>query len=109
MSKFYMEDGGVIGEYITEGTTVHRRLLQPERQAILKRNQELRKDKNAIKTTSFGKLELDIPLSDWSTICKLYPGIGENSHPQHKLMLRKFMASSASDPYRLQDRSKLRG
>lgn len=76
---------------------------QPNRNAIMQRNQELRKARGAVKTTSFGKLALDIPLADMQVLDKFYPGIANTGHPDHKWQLRRFLASPASDPYRVED------
>ena len=73
---------------------------------IMDRNRELRKAEGAVKTTTFGKLELDIPLAHMPMLNKFFPGIADPAHPDHKWQLRKFMASPASDPYRLQERKR---
>jgi hypothetical protein len=73
------------------------------RNKILERNAELRKNSGAVKTTSFGKLELDIPLCDMPFLDSMYPGLADPSHPDHKWQLRKFMKSPASAPYRIQE------
>lgn len=72
----------------------------------MERNNELRKNPGAVKTTSFGKLELDIPISHMPMLDKFYPGIADPAHPDHKWQLRAFMGSPASAPYRLQDRKR---
>jgi len=97
---------GTKAEYVIDGEKVHRRLIDPNRNKIMDRNQELRKSAGAVKTTSFGKLELDIPLADMPMLESFYPGISNPSHPDHRWQLRRFMKSPASDPYRLQERKK---
>ena len=104
--SFQINEGGIIGDFHVEGKTVHRRIIDPNRKAILERNKEIRRNPGAIRTTSFGKLELDIPIPDWKALCSVFPALADNKHPDHKMTLRKFMASSLSDPYRLQDRKK---
>ena len=104
--KFTLQGAGVIGEYHIDGDKVHRRLISPVRDKILGRNQELRKNDGAVKTTSFGKLELDIPICDIPMINGLYPGAMDPGHPDHKYQLRAFMKSPASEPYRLQERKR---
>lgn len=76
------------------------------RNAVLQRNKELRKNPGAVKTTSFGKLELDIPLQDMAMLNKLFPGMANPADPGHKLALRAFMRSPASTPYRLQEQKR---
>ena len=73
------------------------------RQAVLERNAELRKTQGAVKTTSFGKLELDIPNQDIPMLNQMFPGCMDPTHPEHKLALRAFMRSPASTPYRVQE------
>jgi hypothetical protein len=107
--KFLIEDGGVFNEVHTDGTKIHRRIVDPGRIDVLKRNQEIRKSKGAIRKMDWGRLELDIPFGDWKVLCSMYPALGDSGHPDHKSALRTFMASSVSDPYRLHDRSKVRG
>jgi len=79
---------------------------QRDRTAILARNQELRKNQGAVRTQSFGKLELDIPVTDFKVIAKFYPGIDNPAHPDHKWQMRRFLKSPASDPYRVNERKR---
>ena len=101
---FYIDNGdGVYSEFQIEDGIVHRRLHSPIRDTVMKRNQELRKNPGAVKTTSFGKLELDIPVLDLHMLDKYYPGIKDPGHPDHKWQLRRFMKSPSSAPYRVQE------
>lgn len=106
--KFSLERSGTVADYVIEDEKVHRRLTSPLRNKIMERNAELRKNPGAVKTTTFGKLELDIPLCDMPMLDSLYPGIADPSHPDHKYQLRKFMKEPASDPYRLQETTRRR-
>ena len=92
-------------EYISEDERVYaRHMIDPNiSRAVKQRNAELRKTEGAVKTTSFGKLELDIPIQDLYMLDKYFPGLANPRHPDHKWQLRKFMKSPASAPYRLQD------
>ena len=74
---------------------------QHDRSAILERNAELRKNDGAVRTWDFGKLELDIPITDFKVLAKLYPGLDDPRHPDHKYQMRKFLKSPASAPYRV--------
>jgi len=105
--RFTINHGsGVTGEYIIEGGTVHRRVTGALSPAIMARNAELRRNPGAIRTTSFGKLELDIPLDHLPMLDKFFPGLGKPGHPDHKYQLRRFMRSPVSAPYRVQEQKK---
>ena len=109
MTKRIWKQGATgVGEIVIEGDKVHRRIHTDHTIAsrVMARNKELQKNKGAVRTTSFGKLELDIPLTHMPMLNKLYPGMAEPGHPEHKHQLRKFMASSASDPYRIVERQR---
>jgi hypothetical protein len=105
---FQINEDGIIADFHVDGTKVHRRLIDPNRTAILERNKELRRNQGAVRTTSFGKLELDIPIPDWKALCSVFPALGDNTHPDHKKTLRKFMASDLSAPYKVNERNKKR-
>ena len=100
-------DTGYI-EYVAEDEKVYARPMIDTniRRAVLARNKELQKNAGAVKTTSFGKLELDIPLTDVPAINSLFPGALDSTHPDHKFALKAFMASAASAPYRLQEKKR---
>jgi len=97
---------GVAREVVIEGGKAHARTINQHTNAVMKRNQELRRNTGAVKTTSFGKLELDIPIQDLRMLDKFYPGIAQPGHPDHKWQLRRFMKSPASDPYRIIERKR---
>ena len=99
-------ENGCTLEFHMDGDKVHRRILQPNAKQILKRNQELRKSEGAVKTTSFGKLELDVPVSHIPAINDAFPGAFDPTHPDHKFALRKFMKYRMSDMYRMQERKR---
>jgi hypothetical protein len=104
--KFYIPGGGVTGEYHIDGDKVHRRLISPVADKVMERNKELRRNPGAVRTTSFGKLELDIPLAHMPMLDKYFPGIANPAHPDHKWQLRRFMKSPVSAPYRLQEQKR---
>lgn len=95
---------GNIADIHLDGTKVHRRILSPHRQAVLKQNAELRKNRGALRSLSFGGLALDVPTSDIPMIERFFPGAMNAAHPDHKWMLRAFMRSPASIPYRVHDK-----
>ena len=90
-------------EWDSQARTIKSHREQHDRGKILDRNAELRKARGAVKTTSFGKLALDIPFADLQVLDKFYPGIANTGPPDHKYQLRRFMASPAADPYRVED------
>ncbi|GAF70115.1 unnamed protein product [marine sediment metagenome] len=103
---FYLPNEGGFSEFQIEDGKVHRRLHSPLRNKIMKRNAELRRTPGAVRTTSFGKLELDIPVLDLHVLDKHWPGLADPGHPDHKWQLRAFMKSPASAPYRVQEHKK---
>ena len=92
-------------QYVTEDEKVYARHFTDHSiaSAVLERNKQLQRNPGAVKTTSFGKLELDIPLTHMPVLDRFYPGIADPAHPDHKYQLRRFMASPVSAPYRLQE------
>ena len=100
---------GVGREYVVEGDTIHHRLTQSNRQAILEKNNEMRKNKDALKTTQWGRLAMDIPVSDLPMLDKFFPGIASAAHPDHQWQMRRLLESPAGIPYRLQDHKRRGG
>lgn len=108
MKRFRKQtDTGYI-DYAVEDEVVYARPMIDTniRAAVLARNAELRRNEGAVKTTSFGKLELDIPLVDMPMLNNLFPGMADPADPRHKTALRAFMRSPASVPYRLQEQKR---
>ena len=108
MRRFLKQTDTGVAEYITEDEKVYARHHTDHRIAnrVMQRNRELQRNPGAVKTTSFGKLELDIPLSHMPMLDKFFPGLADPGHPDHKWQLRAFMASPASAPYRLQEQKR---
>lgn len=107
--KYRLQRGGYQTVVEFDGRTLKSHREQANRDAILRQNQELRKSRDAVKTTSFGKLALDIPMADMQVLDRFYPGIANPAHPDHKFQLRRFMQSPASAPYRVTDAPKTNG
>ena len=105
MNRFYRQTDVGYVEHVLEDDKVHARHVVDHSiaRAVMERNKELQKNPGAVKTTSFGKLELDIPLTHMPMLDRFYPGLADPGHPDHKYQLRRFMASPASAPYRLQE------
>jgi len=71
------------------------------RQAILHRNQELKKNPGAVNDLSFGRLALSIPELDHHYLVQKYPDLASPDAGIKNAALAKFMASSESIPYRV--------
>ena len=106
--KFYMAsaDRSVVGEYHIEDGQAHRRLHQANRAAILDFNREMRKNAGAVKTTSFGKMEFNIPISDFPFLGSVFPGLNDPNSPEHRWAWNCFKRSPLSVPYRLQEQKR---
>lgn len=103
MSKILLPRQGYVTEVHTDGTKLHSRSKQANYSAIMERNAELRKSKDAVKDLGWGRLALDVPVTDMKTINAMFPGAMDTTHPDHKAALRRFIASPAADPYRVSD------
>ena len=104
-TRWYKEENGVVGEYIAEDGAIHRRLHNPNRQAILKQNAEVKR--SGARMMGWGQQIADIPISDLFVLRKFFGQALFN--PKHdkferKLAREKFLKSPASDPYRLEAR-----
>jgi hypothetical protein len=106
--RFYKQTDTGVTEFVAEDEKVYARHHTDHARAnrVMARNRELQRNQGAIRTTSFGKLELDIPLTHLKMLDQFFPGIADPAHPDHKWQLRKFMKSPVSDPYRLQERKR---
>ena len=106
MKKFSVDRGTHQTHFEIDQGVVKSHSTQADRHARLDRNNELRKNPGAVRQTSFGKLALDIPITDFKVLGKFFPGIDDPTHPDHKYQLRKFLASPAADPYRVEERKR---
>jgi hypothetical protein len=106
VSKMALRRDGYWTVLEVDGDVIRSRSMQPNRTAILKQNEELRKSPGAIRTMDWGKLELDIPITDWIALGKMYPGLTDPAHPDHKAQMALFLKSPASDIYRVQERKR---
>lgn len=104
MSKFIKSRSGYYTVFETDGTVLRSKSFQPDRDAILKRNQELQRTPGAVKSMDWGKLEFDIPITDWMALGKRFPGLTDPAHPDHKAQMALFMKSPEADKYRVIER-----
>jgi len=107
--KTQKTDGTIIQQAILDDDLVlHTRLMQPERQAILRHNAELRRNPEAWKKTDFGmRTELSIPEVDYILLLRKYPKLGSKNAHEKTLAWQEFMRSSECDPYRVRDKKRI--
>lgn len=105
--RMLLQRDGYVNEirFDSDGKAYHRR-LQGNRQAIMERNAELRKNKGAIRNMEGMRLAADIPYTDIQMLDKFFPGIANPGHPDYKYQMRRFLNSPASAPYRVEQGSK---
>ena len=103
--KIRQTDGTLIRETIldTDGKG-YGRLIQPTRNLVLERNQELRKNPDAIRKLESMGWELSIPLSDYHNLRKKYPDLASPDGLVRSLAWKQFIGSAESVPYRVRDR-----
>lgn len=102
----YQTDGVLIRHTVfdSQDGTAHGRLLQPSRDLILQRNQELRKNPDAIRKLESMGWELSIPEADYYNLRKKYPDLASPDGMVRTLAWKSFLASAESVPYRVRDR-----
>lgn len=72
------------GEYVTT-------LEQTNRDIILERNRELRKNHGALKDLTFGRQVATIPLEDWEYFLRMNPDYRQMDAKQREAALFKFL------------------
>ena len=82
---------------------LHSRLVMSTniRGAILERNKELRRNPDALKDLSFGRLALSIPELDYWHLRKKYPDMFIGPAVDRQRALARFCASPESAPYKV--------
>ena len=84
-----------------EGITYVRK-SQPDRDLILHRNAELRKNPGVIQDSSFGRYALSIPVEDYEVLKAKFPILVHGSNEERCAFYKKFLRSIESKPYRVQ-------
>jgi hypothetical protein len=102
-------DGFMRADYKTEDGKLHRRLSTPNRNAILQENQELQRNKGALRDLGSMGCELRIPEPDYYMLVDLYPDLDSKDADIQTRAWQRFLASSASDAYRVTPRVKRNG
>jgi len=97
-------DGVIRTDTYTEQGHVVTKRTQPNRDQILRLNQEARKDPGALKHSSFGGLELSIPELDYYKLIRIYPELNSPDGTERTKAWRKFFHSAEAAPYRVRDR-----
>ena len=105
--RMLLQREGYVNEirFDSDGVAYHRR-LQHDRKRIMELNAELRKNKGAVRDVEGMRLAADIPLSDMPMLDRFFPGIANPGHPDYKWQMRRFLASPASAPYKVEQGSK---
>ena len=99
--KTYATDGVLVRETVWDGDKAHGRLLQPTRNLILERNQELRKNPDAIKKLQAMGWALSIPEADYYALRARNPDLASDCAQTRTAAWKKFIASDESLPYRV--------
>lgn len=81
---------------------LYARKSQIDRDAILYRNAELRKNPGIIRDSSFARYTLSIPLEDYEVLKKKYPVLVNGSNAERSAFYKKFIRATESLPYRVQ-------
>lgn len=100
--KVIHTDGVMVRETVfdTDGTA-HGRLSQPSAGLILARNQELRKNPEAIRPLQSMGWALSIPEADYYNLRRLNPDLAAPCALTRTVAWKKFIASPESLPYRV--------
>lgn len=104
-TRWQTEQNGIIGDFIIEDGVVHKRLIHPMENQVLKQNQEVKK--SGTRMMDWGKMVADIPADHLPVLREFF---GEALfNPKHDKWDRKvareaFLKSPASDPYRTEYR-----
>jgi hypothetical protein len=101
MDKLF--DGVFQSEVKIEGDEVVRLLTQPSADIILERNNELRKNKGALRDMSFGRQVASIPLNEFEMLKRKYPDLVDGDAQQRQMRLMKILNSSEGRKYLVQD------
>jgi hypothetical protein len=80
---------------------LRRRLTQPDRDIILTRNEELRKNRGALRDLDWCQYTLSIPLEDYESLQRKYPVLRTGSNDERKDFYLSFIRSPESKPYRV--------
>ncbi len=102
-------DGVLFADWKLEGSTLVRRVVQPNTNAILSDNSERRKDPGSVRSLDWARLVMRIPENELAMLCKKYPDLASVHGHTSYLAWLKFHNSSESTPYRLQPRNLKRG
>lgn len=81
--------------------TINRRIVQPDRDLILARNAELRKNKGVIRDLSFARLALRIPVVDMHYLKIKYPVLNDGDEHAVVKFWRKFINTTEAEPYKV--------
>lgn len=72
-----------------------------ERKAILTGNQAAREGTVGARHAPFAEHILRIPVSDHAVLCRIWPGLDSKNPDEQSRAVEAFLASPASEPYRV--------
>ena len=81
---------------------LYTKVSQLDRDIILSRNAELRKNPGVIEDRSLGRYSLSIPLEDYENLKKKYPVLVQGDNQQRTAFYKKFISMPESLPFRVQ-------
>lgn len=102
-------DGVLVTQFKMEQGHLVRKVTQPSEDLILRQNQALRNEPEAVRPLSFMGSELRIPELHYYRLIKKYPELNSKDSTTLSKAWRKFLASAEADIYRTHHRSKARG
>lgn len=108
--KSQFTDGALVRQNkIDSNGVLHGRLLQPERLEILRRNAELRRNPDALKSAKDLPMTtaLCIPELDLIIIKKAIPALTSSDKLERELAWAEFIKSPLSEPYRVRDHARI--
>lgn len=106
-TSWVSEENGTFAEFIIENGVVHKRLLNPQRKALMEQNRAVRLSHGGTRMMDWGKMVCDIPESDLPVLRGLFgPALFNPEYDkwERKVAREKFLKSPASDPYRVEER-----
>ena len=102
---WHESDGGIVHRYTLEPSgRLTRERLTPGRSAHLEHNKRRQLEPESVRKLDWGKLGLSIPPNDYQRLLHQKPELKCWDKDIRTKAWKKFMASSESKPYRVQER-----
>lgn len=77
-------------------------IVQPDRDIILQRNQNLRNNPGVLQDLSFGRLAMTIPEEDYYDLKAKYPALSHPDPKERTKAWKRFMNTSEAKPFLVQ-------